>query len=153
MDPQGIATHGTDLYIAEIGGNKITKVDLSASVPVAEDFIIDIVDPFGVVVYEDYLHFSLVGTPSIFKIDLSDPSATVETTVGGLAVHVTDFIIKDGELFFPQVSSIYKIDLSISSPTPVLVASGAGSFGMIDLAFYGSTIYASSVCHEVVLFQ
>jgi len=135
----GMISNGNDIYIAENGANKISKIDTSLPTPTATDVITGLVDPvYELVLNGDDLYISTVN--KIFKIDITDPVPTsIDVITGlsspyGLAINGNDLYI--GETGTDKIS---KID--ITDPTPTLTDVVTGLNNPTDLLLNGNDLY------------
>jgi DNA-binding beta-propeller fold protein YncE len=153
--PASLAFHGNDLYIAEPEGDRILKVDLSASTPVATDFITEgLVLPSGLVVHENNLYISEFNeiefrSSRILKVDLTAATPEAAEVVGGLA-QLELMLIHGNDLYVSQSTSsdnIFKIDLTAETPVITDVVSANGPVG---LAIYGNELYIASNGNEKI---
>jgi len=88
--PTQIIVNGTDLYIPEYSGGKISKIDISAITPTATDIVTGLNFPIGLAIYGTKLYFS--DLDKIVKVDLN----TLSTE---------DVIIENSIKIYPNPSS------------------------------------------------
>jgi hypothetical protein len=68
-NPRGLAVNGDDLYIAEIGTNKVLKIDLSQTNPTPVEVVIGLDAPRELVINGDFLYVS--ESNRISKVDIT----------------------------------------------------------------------------------
>lgn len=56
--PYGMVFNGNDLYIAEYGANKISKIDISETNPTKTNVITGITNPLGALINENDLYIT-----------------------------------------------------------------------------------------------
>lgn len=135
----GMAKSGNTLFIGSIGESKILTVDMSAPIPVAQDFITGISFPTKLIVLGNELYFTY-GLNNVGKIDLTAVSPQLEFVVnvpGAFGITQKDNYIyvsnrNDGQ--------ILRFDYTVPSPTLEVVVSNLGSF-INDIAFNGNDLY------------
>jgi DNA-binding beta-propeller fold protein YncE len=74
--PYGMVFNGNDLYIAEYGANKISKIDISETNPTKTNVITGITNPLGALINENDLYFTQRFPGRISKFEL--PVLSVE---------------------------------------------------------------------------
>jgi DNA-binding beta-propeller fold protein YncE len=150
--PVGLAVHGNDLYVAEPEGDEILKVDLTASTPVAMDFITEgLVFPSALIVHENNLYISeynevVSGSSRILKVDLTAATPEATEVVGGLT-ELELMAIYGNDLYVSENASdnIIKIDLTSETPTAIEVVS---VHSPASLALYENELYIASNGYE-----
>jgi len=121
--PDGLALNGNDLYISEYYGDKISKIDITATLPtIAVDVIAGIDGADGMVFNGNDLYVAAYWENKIYKIDITDITPTaVEVVVSG--IDRPDGIILNGnDLYIAEGgnSKISKIDTTASTPTTAI---------------------------------
>ena len=76
-NPNAIEIDGNNLYIAEFEGNKISKINITDSSPVAVDIVTNLNGPSGIILIGNYLYISELNGNKISKIDITNNSSTV----------------------------------------------------------------------------
>lgn len=142
--PIGAALKGSNLYVTELSGNKIVKIDLTQPFPVTPSTVLDNVTfPTGLIIVGDYLYFNTesdipeAGDTKTGRINLSIPNPVIEqvltSNVGG--AHQGFARIGD-TLYISSTGSdgsqgIYRINLSQPLPQAgVPVLTGLNVSGM-----------------------
>ncbi len=88
--PLGLAIDGNDIYIAEQSGNKVSKIDITATTPTTSTDVTNVnYKPTGLAIksglFTKDLYISAFSTAKIFKLDLNASSpALIEFFISGL---------------------------------------------------------------------
>lgn len=81
--PVGLAQSGNTLFVCDIGSSKIQKIDMTATNPVAVDFVNNIFAPTKMVIIGNDMYItSLEGDVSKVDITLTNPSIVIVYNVG-----------------------------------------------------------------------
>ena len=139
-NPVAIAKNGNTLYIGSVGDSKILQVDMTASNPIAVDFINDVFFPteFVIVGNEMYLTY---GISNVGKIDLTSSNPEVTPILSGLNF-VFGIAQKDNFIYVSERSlgDIIRFDYTQTNPTVETVVTGLGTY-VQSLAFDGNNLY------------
>lgn len=161
--PTGLEIYGTELFIGDYGSGtspsngKIFKMDLSATNPSLVEIVSGIANPSTLLAHQDFLYYSEVNNGSISKINLSLSNpipAPVVTTTNGHRIYGLEIV--GNELYYIQANSdndytIYKINITNSSPTPVFVMNyNYGFTGPHRLRKIGNYMYVSDIIADKV---
>ena len=111
--PQGMAIYNNEMYIAEFGGNQISKFNLSDPNPTVEVVVTGLNGPDALVVSGNYLFIAEYYGDKISKIDLTDTNPSPITVVDIVAPQA--LAVKDGNLYISNFS-LYKIDINAANP-------------------------------------
>lgn len=126
--PLGLALDGNDLYVAELGANRISHIDISAPLPAPVSTLLSGVNEvIGVAVVGDYLYFcSQVNIPgftsSVGRVNLTASTPTIEIVATNLnGNHDTQALLQNGNDLYISAGNvtnngIYKIDLNAGFP-------------------------------------
>ncbi|HLW30941.1 MAG TPA: T9SS type A sorting domain-containing protein [Aequorivita sp.] len=139
----GMVQNGNDLYIADGGGGRIVKIDITASNPVLENVVTGLLSPYGLAISGNFLYFSEYSKNRIAKIDITISNPTPQTVVQGVT-SPSGIDIKGDFLYFGETipRRIRKIDITVSNPSPVtLVEFYVFPFG---IKFRGDDLYIAS---------
>lgn len=114
--PRGIVLDGDDLYIAEVDGNKVSKINVSASNPSATDVVTGLYT-FRLALSGNQLYISQPQANLISKIDNLATTPTVAPVMtgingpSGLAFDENDLYVAESD-----IDKIIKLDISATSP-------------------------------------
>jgi hypothetical protein len=137
--PNDLAHKGNFLYVTELFDSKISKIDLTKSVPVAVPiYSIPGSYPTRMAINGNDLYFSDFAAGTISKIDLADSTQNATIVVDQLDTP-NGLAINENDLYFTASNSVYRIDLTESIPTLVLVVAGLSSPERI--AINGNDLY------------
>ncbi len=128
VNPYGLAINGNDLYVAEYNGDRIFKIDVTATNPVAVEVVSNVSHPSGLLLVGNDLYISETGDHKISKIDITQPNPTPVDVVSGLSMPF-GLTINGTELFIAELNSgsVSKININDVLPaTPITVATGLG---------------------------
>jgi hypothetical protein len=141
--PYGLAFKNNDLYIAEYGANRISKIDITDPTQTVTTLTetTEFSGPISLSISGDYLYYS-VNYDSIYKIDLLNPSSGPQLVIGGL-LSVFDIEIINNELFYTDLFNISKIDITDSNPTPIIVVNLSMSEESLNLGQEDNYLYYS----------
>jgi len=82
--PQGLLLNGNELYIAETWGDKISKIDITATKPTVTDVVTGVSHPSLLLLNGNDLYIAGNGENKISKIDITDTTPTPTNVVMGL---------------------------------------------------------------------
>jgi len=143
---KSMAFYQNDLFFTS--GNKIYKLDTDQVNSVPTEFIAGLNGADGLVVINNYLY--VISAGEISKIDLTQPTPSLITVVSNLEASNVGQLANIGNVlyFTRQLSStgtaigeLYKIDISLSNPTPTLVRDDLFQAGGAGLATKGNDLY------------
>ena len=150
--PVQLKLNGNDLYIVEFGGEKISKVDITASLPTTATTIIgNLQGPVGMAIKGNFLYYSLPFLHTIAKIDLTlaNPTQIVVLANEGLSIpYCLDFHGNDLYIANYLNNEVLKIDVTAATPTATTVVSNITS--PYGLKIDGNDLYVSSVEDEKI---
>jgi len=134
----GMISNGNDVYIAQNGANKISKIDTSLPTPTAIDVITGVDAVYELLLNGNDLYISTID--KIFKIDITDPTPTPVDVVTGLS-NPYGLALNGNDLYISETGTdkISKID--ITDPTPTLTDVVTGLNDPIDLLLNGNDLY------------
>ena len=103
--PYKILLNGNDLYISETTGNKISKIDITASTPTPTDVVTGLNRPIGMALNGNDLYIAEVTGNKISKIDISAtiPTTPTEVTTGLLEAPFA-FLINSNDLYIAETN-------------------------------------------------
>ncbi|WOD44309.1 T9SS type A sorting domain-containing protein [Hwangdonia lutea] len=144
--PNCLAVKGDYLYIAELNGNKISKIDLTISNPTPITVITGVNAPRGLVFNGDELYISENSENKISKINVTDVTPTKTDLITGIT-NPGRMVLHGNALYIaedpnaPPVNNkkIYKVD--VSQPTPTLSTFVTGVRTAKDLWITGNYMY------------
>ena len=118
--PSGVAKNGNDLYVAEIGGGRIQKFDLSKTTPTKTTIISGLSTPTGLLINGNFLYIAEYTANRISKIDITKSNPTRTTVITGLNTP-SKLAISGNFLYFSEYDAnrISKIDITKSSPNRI----------------------------------
>ncbi|MGB2100148.1 MAG: T9SS type A sorting domain-containing protein [Flavobacteriaceae bacterium] len=137
---QGMALNGNDLYVVELGKNKIVKIDLTADTPKAIDVITGLSGPRQLYFNGNDLYISEYSGNKISKINIRDtPPMAMDVVTGlsgpqGMALNGNDLFIAES-----NGNKISKIDITDSPPTATDVVTDL--FSPRQLVLNGDDLY------------
>lgn len=170
--PVGLATDGTDLYVADNSNHAIRKITLATGlvstvaagggyadgpVATAKFASVDRIICVGTALYVTDISVSL-GAMTIRKIDLVSKNVTTFRTYGAAqnnSFSVTGFATDGTNLYLAQNEKISKINLVTDVETPIAghynyitsggdgIGSSANFYGISSLALNGNTLYVA----------
>lgn len=117
--PLGLVLNGNDLYVAEVDGNKVSKIDVSATNPNPSDVITGLFT-FRLAISGNELYISQPQANLISKTDISATTPTTTPVIlgtngpSGLAFDGNDLYVAASD-----VNEIIKLDISTTSPAPM----------------------------------
>jgi DNA-binding beta-propeller fold protein YncE len=140
--PVGLAQSGNTLFVCDIGSSKIQKIDMTATNPVAVDFVNNIFAPTKMVIIGNDMYItSLEGDVSKVDITLTNPS--IVTVVSGLALPF-GLAVKDNFIYVSLRNSgnggIIRFDHTQTNPIVETLITGL-SEPVYDIAIYGNNLY------------
>ncbi|MBR9844617.1 MAG: T9SS type A sorting domain-containing protein [Algicola sp.] len=123
--PTEMLLNGSDLYIAEFFGNKISKVDLSSSSPSPVTVLNNVNAPYGLALNGNDLYIAESGSNRIIKIDITQNNPVVSTVVTGVSVPY-GLALNGNDLYIAEFggSKVSKINITDNSPTLETFISG-----------------------------
>lgn len=144
--PVGLALKGSQLYISEYLGSKISKADLSQNLPTTATTVLNgLTNPTGLLVIGDYLYFNTevnipsAGNARTGRINLTVPNPAIEQVVTDNFGRHQGFLKDGNTLYISGNLGIFKVDLASPLPqAPIVVLSGTSASGM---ALYGNELY------------
>ena len=152
MENTDLAIHNNNLYIAQLDGSNIYKIDLSENPP--NRILYKAVSGLnGLAVKDNYLYFSTFFEGSIQRINLLENDPMVETIVSGFTL-TTGITILGDELFFcddefsNQGNHVYKINLNDVNPVPVELANSSTIHRPTGIAIDGTNLYVSELVNN-----
>lgn len=161
--PTGLEIYGTELFIGDYGSGippyngKIFKMDLSATNPIPIEIVSGIANPSTLLAHQGFLYYSEVNSGTISKIDLSITNPTPITVINTTcSCRIYGLEISGNELYYSQsnsgnYSTIYKIDVTNASTTPVFVMDSSSGFTSAHrLRKIGDYIYVSDIISDKV---
>ncbi|MEZ4802340.1 MAG: T9SS type A sorting domain-containing protein [Gelidibacter sp.] len=147
-EPTDFLLNGNDLYIAEVFGNRISKIDITDSSPTPVAVASALGNVRSLALKNNDLYYSDTDNNNmIFKIDITQTSPTpIPILPANVIYDPRSIAIRNNELYFssfPFYSSpngkIYKIDISQPNQIPVEVLSGLLNPG--TMRFKGDDLY------------
>jgi hypothetical protein len=140
--PYGLALNGDDLYIAEGGANKISKIDITLSNPSTTDVVTGMSRPLGLFLDNEELYIGEYNAGRISKIDITQPSPIPATVATGLS-KPTGLLLSGDILYISDEGDdrIYYVD--ISQPIPVLLLLASGFNNPTGMVLIDSVIYVA----------
>ncbi len=141
--PYGLAFKGNDLYIAEFSAHKITKIDITESIPTKVDVVTGLNGPFGIAFNGDELFIAERLSDKISKINITDATPTAVDVITGLD-NPSGIEFNGNELYIVERSNlsngkISKIDINEAIPMTTDVVTGLTV--PTDIAFIGNELY------------
>lgn len=148
--PISLAIKGTDLYIAEYTGNRVSKVDLTENDPMPVDILTGITKPTALLMDGNDLYVSLKTVGKVVKIDITDVNPTVVDVATGLN-EPNGLAISGNTLYISQsgADKVSSIDLSNASANVMDVATGFDQ--PKGLAIYGDDLFIADYGNDKVI--
>ncbi|MEQ8908690.1 MAG: T9SS type A sorting domain-containing protein [Vicingaceae bacterium] len=134
--PYGLALNGSELYIAEMGGNQISKADISVSSPSATN-VISVHNPLALLLNGNELYIGQWFPGKISKVDISISSPSDTDVVTGILPYA--FELDGNNLYAVQSSSVSLINLMDSMASLNTIISGLS--GARDILLNGNKLY------------
>ena len=130
--PNGLEINGNDLYIAEYDGNKISKINITATTPTATDVVTGLSGPAGIVLNGNDLYIAEYDGNKISKIDITATTPTATDVVTGLS-SPTGIVFNGNDLYIAEHdgNKISKIDITATTPTATDVVTVEGPWHLI----------------------
>ncbi|MEL6971074.1 MAG: T9SS type A sorting domain-containing protein [Bacteroidota bacterium] len=142
--PFDAALDGNDLYVAELGGDRIFRIDITDPIPPTIDPILTgLGNPASLTVEGDILYYSESNFNRISSLDLSQTNPTPEVVVN-LGGFRPDNLFVDGDFMYisaGQQNQLVRINLTDATPTAEVVASIPGY--PLGIAKFGDDLYVS----------
>lgn len=144
---QGICFKDNYLYVAldpnAPGVNKIVRLDVSQSNPMAEDVVL-VQDPNGITISGQSLYIS--SGQHIYKVDLSQANPSLQLLASDMSsvFGTVGLAVKDGCLFASDSNKLVKYDLSQNTPAKITVATNLPLIQGIVASPDENYIYAAS---------
>lgn len=140
--PNGMIINGNYLYISEYTGNRISKIDITATNPTVTN-VIAASGAYGIALDGNDLYIAESSGNKISKIDITATNPTkIDVVTTGISVP-TGLIIIGNYLYIAQdngTGKISKIDITATGTTATdVIASGLGR--PYGLAVYGNDLY------------
>ena len=109
--PIALAFNRNTLYVAESGGNKISKIDITDTTPTATDVVTGLTRPAGLTFNGNDLYVAESDGNKIYKIDITTTTPTATDVVTGLNGHY-ELAFNGNDLYVAEYSEnkISKID-------------------------------------------
>ncbi|MGJ8660968.1 MAG: T9SS type A sorting domain-containing protein [Bacteroidota bacterium] len=139
--PIGLAFKGNELFISDQGTDKIFKIDITTSNPIAVDIVNGLFDPYGIAFHGNFLYFSEFSGNRISRIDLSASNPSVDTLLTDV-IQPKEIAFYGNELYFTSYNKISKID--VTQVTPVINDILTGISEPSALAFKNEFLYFTS---------
>lgn len=123
--PEALVLDGNDLYIAEYGSHKISKIDIAATSPTPTDVVTGLNRPRGIVLNGNDLYIAEFSGNKISKIDITATTPTPTDVVTGLSNPYT-ILLNGNDLYIAEFGAhkISKIDITATTPTPTDIVTG-----------------------------
>ncbi|MDO5971598.1 hypothetical protein Q4Q35_17475, partial [Flavivirga aquimarina] len=86
-EPAGMVLNGDDLFIAELDGNKISKIDINVAIPTAEDVVTGLDGPVGMILNGDDLYIAEISGNRISKLNLGTLSINENIEVSNIKLY------------------------------------------------------------------
>ncbi|AWH72691.1 hypothetical protein DCS32_00440 [Dokdonia sp. Dokd-P16] len=116
-NPAGLVFDGNDLYVAEVGANKVSKINVQATNPDATDVLTGLFT-FRLAISGNELYISQPQANLISKTDITATTPTVTPVVSGTnGASGLAFDVNDLYVTAPDANEINKLDISIANPT------------------------------------
>ncbi|GGD14937.1 hypothetical protein GCM10011368_16100 [Hyunsoonleella pacifica] len=116
--PIGLVLNGNNLYISEIEGNKISKIDITATTPTATDVVTGLNRPIGLALNGNDLYIAEQYANKISKIDINATTPTATDVVTGL-YFPAGLALNGNDLYITEFTGdkISKIDITATTAT------------------------------------
>ena len=139
--PNGIIFNGNDLYIAEYKGNKISKIDITATNPTVTD-VIAVNSAYGIILNGNDLYIAEYHGNKISKIDITATNPVATDVVTGLN-NPEGIVLNGNDLYISEFSGnkILKIDITETNPVATDIITGLNNPS--GLVFNGNDLYIS----------
>lgn len=109
--PSGLASHGKQLYIAEAGASKISKISTSVTNPTVSDAVTSslLSYPSGLLMYNNMMYITDFFANAIYKVDLATLSVSELNATGNKSLKVYPNPATDKLNVYHSTSKEYKI--------------------------------------------
>lgn len=117
------------MYVAEYSGNKISKIDLTATTPTAVDVVTSLSGPTGLLLHGNDLYITESSANKVSKLDITDTSpAVVDFVTTGFSFPY-GLALYESVLYVPNTggNTISKVDITADTPSAVFEVSVGGS--------------------------
>ncbi|MFD2914848.1 T9SS type A sorting domain-containing protein [Psychroserpens luteus] len=140
--PVGIAKSGNTLFVTDVGVQKIQKIDMTATNPVAVDFVNNISFATKMVIIGNDMYFTtLAGTVS--KVDITATNPTVVPVISALNSPF-GVVVKDNFMYVSirayDNGGIIRFDYTQTNPTIETLITGLSGY-VNDIDIYGNDLY------------
>ncbi|WP_282030832.1 T9SS type A sorting domain-containing protein [Winogradskyella eximia] len=149
IGPYQIELNGTDIYAAHFYENKVSKIDLSTTIPTLSEIATGFTNPDGLAFYGTDLYVAEVNSRKISKIDLTTNPVTVTDIIINLGPlsHPRGLVIKGDDLYvalYDYGSNTHRIIKINLIGTPVITDFVTGlDGGPLSLIINGTNMYFS----------
>lgn len=147
-DPAGIVLSGNTLFIAEaFGADKISKIDISSSLPVKTDVVTGLSGPDGLALDGNTLYIAEYDADKISKINISLATPIVETVITGV-LEPTGIVIDGDYLYIAEYNAgkISKLNLTTLIKTDYIT----NIFGPTGLVINNNTLFFTQFDTNIV---
>ncbi|MEM5566792.1 T9SS type A sorting domain-containing protein [Psychroserpens sp. AS72] len=141
VNPVGIAKNETTMFVGAIGSQQIFKIDMTATNPVAEEYLNNISFPTKFLLNGNDLYFTSSNS-TISKVDITSPNPTIIpianiSSAFGIAIK-DNFMYVSVRAF--DNSGIVRFDYTQTNPTIETLITGLSSF-VNDIDIHGNDLY------------
>ncbi|MBO3116246.1 T9SS type A sorting domain-containing protein [Winogradskyella sp. DF17] len=133
----GLATKDNFMYVGDRNNGQILRFDYTVPTPTSEVVIDNLGSFMGDIAFDgNDLYVARGSDGFVSKIDVTQTNPTVENVV--IESSVLDVAIDNGFLYYSGSSSLKRINLTDTNPTPITLATGLTSIWdmLIDNEFY-----------------
>ena len=136
----GLAQSGNTLFVTTVGVQKIQKIDMTATNPVAVDFVNNISFAAKMVIIGNDMYFTSIGG-TVYKADVTLTNPPLVPVISGLASPF-GLAVKDNFMYVSLRNDgiIIRFDYTLTNPVAETVITGLGAF-LNDIVFYGNDLY------------
>lgn len=142
--PTGLAVSGNDIYIGDILGRNVVKIDATASNPTKQTIITGLSQTRDMLISGTTMYLAGSGSDRIVKLDLSQTNPTDQTLISGLKTP-NGLALKGNMLYISEVKAgqerIIKVDVSSGTPTATEVIKTTNT-QITDMQIVGNFLYA-----------
>lgn len=123
--PYEMVLNGNDLYVAEAGANRVSKIDISEPTPTLKEVATGLSAVTGLLLNGNDLYMGVYNAGKISKVDISESTPVVTDVAIGFSGPAA-LILVGNELYVSETLSgkISKIDITASTATIINVVSG-----------------------------
>ena len=148
--PYALALNGNELFISDIDGGTLSKIDITETTPTVIDVVTGITGINGMAVNGNYLYFSDLPNNKISKLDITSATPTVTDVVTDV-IGPVGLAFKGNELYIAEwgAGKISKID-DVTASSLVVTDVVDGLTNPVGLVFKGDELFITEPMSNTV---